>query len=117
MKDNEWPNFNSKEVLTIVLLSMSYCLLFHCFFFEHYLYYSTTWVLPLALSILLACLFEAELFSNLHFSPTYGLFRGTEYDFQTQHKIPHLYSGHKTISFFGYPLPRERTASTMGRSH
>ena len=30
---------------------MSYCLLFHCFFFEHYLEYSTTWVLAFALSI------------------------------------------------------------------
>ena len=30
---------------------MSYCLLFHCFFFEHYSYYSTTWVLAFALSI------------------------------------------------------------------
>ena len=46
---------------------MRYCLLFHCFFFEHYLQYSTTWVLAFALSILLASLIEIELFSNLHF--------------------------------------------------
>ena len=51
MKDTEWPNFDSKEDLSIVLYSMSYCLLFHCFFLEHYLYYSTTWVLAFALSI------------------------------------------------------------------
>ena len=43
--------FNSKEGSSIVLYSMSYCLLFHCFFFEHYLYYRTTWVLAFALSI------------------------------------------------------------------
>ena len=75
MKDTEWPNFNSREGLSIVLYAMSYCLLFHCFFFEHYLYYSTTWVLAFALSIVLPCLIEAELSSNLHFSPTYGRFR------------------------------------------
>ena len=79
---------------------MSYCLLFHCFFFEHYLYYSTTWVLAFALSIFLASLIEAELFSNLHFTRTYVPFTEKEYHFQNQHKIPHLYSGHKTISFF-----------------
>ena len=50
MRDTEWANFNSKEGLSIVLYSMSYCLLFHCFFFEHYLYDSTTWVLAFALS-------------------------------------------------------------------
>ena len=79
---------------------MSYCLLFHCFFFEHYLYYSTTWVLAFALSIFLASLIEIELFGNLHCCPTYGRFTEKQYDFQTQQKIPHLYSGHKTISFF-----------------
>ena len=117
MNDTEWPNFNSKEGLSIVLYSMSYCLLFHCFFFEHYLYYSTTWVFAFALSIFLACLIEAELFSNLHFPPTYGPFTVKEYDFQTQHKMLHLYSGHKTISFFWPFLPRERAASTMGSSY
>ena len=50
MKDTEWPNFNSKEGLSIVLYAMRYCLLFHCYFFEHYLYYSATWVLAFALS-------------------------------------------------------------------
>ena len=48
---------------------------------------------------------EIELFSNLHFSPTYGRFTEKDYDFQTQHKIPHLYSGHKTISFFDHFCP------------
>ena len=48
----------------------------------------------------LASLIGTELFSNLHFSATYGRFTEKEYDFQTQHKIPHLFSGHKTFSFF-----------------
>ena len=96
---------------------MTDCLLFHCFFFEHYLYYSTTWVLAFALSIFLASLIEAELFSNLHFSPTYGCFTEGKYDFQTQPQIPHLYSGHEGISFFWPFLPRERAASTMGSSY
>ena len=117
MKDTEWPNFNAKEGLSIVLYSMRYCLLFHCFFFDHYLYYSTTWVLAFALSFFLAILIEAELFSNLGFSPKYGHFTGKEYDFQTQHKILHLYSGHKTISFVWPFLLRERAASTMGSSY
>ena len=38
-------------VFTFVSYSMRYCLLFGCFFFEHYLYYSTTWVLAFALCI------------------------------------------------------------------
>ena len=79
---------------------MSYCLLFHCIFFENYLQYSTLWVLAFALFIFLASLIEIELFSNLHFPPTYGGFTEIENDFRTQHKIPHLYSAHKTISFF-----------------
>ena len=37
VKDTYWLNFNSEEGLSIVLYAMSYCLLFHCFFFEHYL--------------------------------------------------------------------------------
>jgi hypothetical protein len=47
---------------------------------------------PLLYLFFWASLIEPELFSNLHFSPTYGRFTGGEYDFQTQHKIPHLYS-------------------------
>ena len=93
-------NFNSKEGLSIVLCAMSYCLLFHCFVFEHYLSYSTTWVLAFALSIFLASLIEIELYSNLHFSSAHGCFTEGEYDFKTQRIIPHLYSSHKTISFF-----------------
>ena len=78
---------------------MSFCLIFHCFFFEHYLKCITTWVLAFALSIFLASLIEIERFSNLHFSPTYAHFTEKEYDFQTQHDIPHLWSGHMTTSF------------------
>ena len=47
----------------------------------------------------------------------YGRFTEKQYDFQNQHTIPHLYSGHKTISFFWPFLPRERAASTMGSSY
>ena len=72
---------------------------------------------PLLYLFFLASLIEAELFSNLHFSPTYGRFTEEEYDFQIQHKILHLYGGHKTISFFWPFLPRERAASTMGSSY
>ena len=80
-------------------------MLFHCFFFEHYLYYSTTWVLAFALSISLARLIETVLFINLHLSPTYGHFTEKEYDFKIRIKFRIYIVVIKLFQFFDHFCP------------